>query len=158
MVRGWIAKGCKTFLLCTARIWTGRRGERDAARPSLEAAFREGPGDIFGRLAQALTQILAGHNDIAVQIVDGIVRQRETLRATDGEITYKEAQIYALAGANELAVDRLATAVEEGFFCAQCLELDPSFADLRESSALADVLARARDRQQALSRPDGNGA
>lgn len=131
------------------------RGNVDDVRAELEPAFRAGPGEVFGRLSYALLATVEGDGASAQRIVDSLARQRQSLGGTDGEITYKEAQILALAGARKAAIDRLETAVGQGFFCAPCLIADPSFDGLRDAPEWQAVLESARRRHRAFGRRFG---
>lgn len=131
------------------------RDRVDAARAELEPAFRAGPGEVFGRLAYALLATVEGDGAAARRIVDSLARQRQRLGGADGEITYKEAQILALAGAREEAIERLSAAVDQGFFCAPCLIADPSLDSLRDAVEWEPVLEAARRRHRAFGRRFG---
>jgi DNA-binding winged helix-turn-helix (wHTH) protein/TolB-like protein len=123
---------------------------QQAAREVLEPAFRLNPNDLFARYASALLAILEGDQQTAAEIVRGVVRQRRALSSPDGEATYTEAGLLALAGEPEAALDRLANAVDQGFFCSPCLRSDPLLRTLRSEAAFAKLLARAERRHRAF--------
>ena len=64
----------------------------------------------------------------------------------DGEVTYKQAQLLALAKDPEGALDNLAEAVEEGFFCVVCIEQDPVLSTLKSEPRFAAIAESARRR------------
>jgi DNA-binding winged helix-turn-helix (wHTH) protein len=118
----------------------GRTGEALAV---LRPAFRDHPGDVFARLASALADVLEGHREAASLQLQQLGRQAAELQASDGEVTFKRAQLWARAGREQEAVADLRRAVEQGFFCPACIHGDPALAALRGGPALGEVLARA---------------
>ena len=131
------------------------RGQEKAARSALEPAFRINPADLFGRMSHALMAIMEGEPEQARSIVESICLQRDALGSRDGEITYKQAQLFALAGDPDRALDELAKAVEQGFFCHRCFGLDPTLAGLRRDPKYTVVVERAADRHRAFARRFG---
>lgn len=125
-------------------------GDLAAAREVLDASFRSNPADIFGRFAQALMAILDGDHEAGRSIVLQIARQRRDLGGRDGEITYKEAQLLALAGDLENAAAQLELAVAQGFFCAPYLRIDPALEGLRDTPSFARILQAATERHRAF--------
>lgn len=125
-------------------------GSADLARQTLEPAFRESPGQIFGRLSHALLAVLDDDPEGAVAIVSQISRQRQELGAVDAEITLKQAQVLALAGAADRALDELERTVDGGFFCVRCLALDPSLDAVRGDPRWNQILIEARRRHLAF--------
>jgi DNA-binding winged helix-turn-helix (wHTH) protein/tetratricopeptide (TPR) repeat protein len=127
------------------------RGRPEAARGWLESSVRAGQSSVFGRLAQALLAAMDGRHAEAERLVGEIALQRRSRGAADGEITYKQAEVLALAGRTEAAAKELRRAVEEGFFCARCFELDPAFASMRDDQEYLEALALARERHTAFA-------
>lgn len=126
-------------------------GHPDTAAAVLEPAFRENPGDVFGRLASALLAQIEGDSTAAIEIVRQVARQREAQGAVDGEITFKQAEILALAGDASEALEQLKRAVDQGFFCPRCLREDPVLAPLRSLTGMGDILAAADARHRAFA-------
>lgn len=128
------------------------RGDHAAARAALDPAFRENPGTVFGGLAHALLRVVEDDPRGAATIVRQVASQRQELGAVDGEITYKQAQILALAGDRAGALEQLARAVEQGFFCLPYLRSDPALRSLDGDPAYERVLALARAKHEAFGR------
>ncbi|MEM1182088.1 MAG: winged helix-turn-helix domain-containing protein, partial [Acidobacteriota bacterium] len=96
-------------------------GEPEAAKTMLSPAYALNPTDLFARYAASLLASLDGDPASALEWVRGVVRQREDLGNRDGELSFKEAQLLALAGDGAAALGHLGRAVDEGFFCPRCL-------------------------------------
>ncbi len=114
----------------------------------VEPAFRLNPSDLFARFASALTAVLEDDDVAALEIVRGIVRQRRELGSRDGELTFKEAQLFAWAGSDPEALDRLEAAVDGGFFCARCIAEEPAFANLSQDARFQALLETASGRHR----------
>jgi tetratricopeptide (TPR) repeat protein len=130
-------------------------GRPERAREVLRPAFRDNPADLFARFAHALLAVLEGDHAAARAIVRQIALQRRELGAVDGEITYKQAQLLALAGDRDAALEQLALAVEQGFFNVPFLTSDPLLASLRADPSYARTVAAAGERHQAFGRRFG---
>ncbi|MBZ0114265.1 MAG: winged helix-turn-helix domain-containing protein [Thermoanaerobaculia bacterium] len=128
-----------------------RVGRVEEAHEMLEPAFRLNPADLFARLASSLTAILEGDDATGLEIVRGVVRQRQRLGTVDGEMTFKEAQLLAWAGSGEEALDRLEATLEAGFFCPRCIEDEPAFAPWRDDPRYLELVARAQTRHRAFA-------
>jgi tetratricopeptide (TPR) repeat protein len=128
-----------------------RLGRLDAARETLDPAFRLNPSDLFARFSSCLVATLEGDEATGLEIVRGIVRQRQELGTPDGEMTFKEAQLLAWAGSLDEALVRLQSAVDGGFFCPRCLADEPVFAAARGDSRFTGALERARERHLAFA-------
>jgi hypothetical protein len=126
-------------------------GRSDDARAQVAPAFRSSPHDLFARFCQALGAIIEGRAQQAITDVRQIARQRAELGARDGEMTYKQAQLLALAGDREGGASELARAASQGFFCSDCFEQDPALASLRDTATFRLVLTEARQRQAAFA-------
>ncbi len=134
------------------RGWVELMEKRPAiAQRVLEPAFRLNPSDDYARLSQALLAIIEQRPDEAREIVRQFAKQRELVGAIDGEMTYRTAQLFALAGDRDAALRQLSRSVEQGFFCVPYLESDPAMASLRGEQEFARVIERARERQARLS-------
>jgi tetratricopeptide (TPR) repeat protein len=123
----------------------------DALR-ELEPAFRAHPADVFARLAEGLAAILHGRSAEARLLLGQLALQRERLDASDGEVTFKLAELSARAGDPEAALRHLRRAVEQGFFCPPCLDGSRALRPLRAHPAFTALLASARARRAAFAR------
>jgi DNA-binding winged helix-turn-helix (wHTH) protein/tetratricopeptide (TPR) repeat protein len=121
-------------------------GRAKEAYDVLEPAFRTNPNDSFARMSHALLAILDERRGDARRIVDELVRQRRAVGSSDGEMTYKIAQLYALAGVRAAALQQLRLAVSQGFFCVRYLESDPLLHVLRSEPEYGRILDAARTR------------
>ena len=128
------------------------RGNDEIATEILEPAFRKNPEDVFGRFAHALLSIIEGDLEAARVIVRKIIDQRRSLDATDGEMTYKQAQLLALAGDVEGALEEFRLAVESGFVCVPYFAIDPAIESLRARPDFGEVYRQALDRHLAFGR------
>jgi len=124
-----------------------RRDRKEEAKRLLEPVFRMNPGDVFARLSQAMLAVLEGDNAEAVLILDHLVLERERLGGSDGEVTYKIAQLYADAGQAGKAARQVARAVEQGFFCVPCFAGDAALDTARPMPEYREALVRAEARQ-----------
>ncbi len=127
------------------------RGDEESALRLSTLAYRSSPEGVFGQFARAMSLALEGDLAGARVVVESMSRQRTELEALDGEIDYKQAQLLALAGDDEGALQELDLAVERGFFCARCLLTDPLLDDLRGSDGFTQVVERAVERHLAFA-------
>ena len=102
-----------------------QRGREAKARAVLAPVFRRQPGDLFARLAQAQLAILEGDRGQALLHLRQLALQRHAVGGSDGEVTYKLAQLLALAGSPDEAFGQLRLALAQGFFCPACLRKRP---------------------------------
>jgi predicted Zn-dependent protease len=127
---------------------SGRRAE---ARAQLAPSFRQHPNDVFSRLCRALIAVIDGRSAEAVTEIRHLARQRLELDGRDGEMTYKQAQLLALAGDREASAAELERAVQQGFVCARCIEQDPALAAIHDTPRFQRALAAARARHTAFA-------
>ena len=127
------------------------QGHPGIAYRTLEPAFRSNPADAHARLSHALLAVIEGRHDEARAITRHFVRQRELVGETDAEMTYRIAQLAALAGDDALAVRQLERAIQQGFYCVPMIERDPALVSLRQGAGFAQLLARAARKQQAFA-------
>ena len=126
-------------------LWRG--GSPQSATQELAPAFRERPADPFARLAEALVAILEERRDDARLLLGQLALQRARLAASDGELTFRIAELLAAAGDRERALVEAERAVEQGFFCSRCLAGAPAFATLQGEARYSALLAAARRRE-----------
>lgn len=131
------------------------RGDREAARGALGPAFLDHPGDLFGRLCQALLANLTGEPEEARVVLRQLARQRTEKGARDGEVTYKIGELLILSGAPDEGFKQLGLAVEQGFFCPRCLATDPVLAPVADDQRFHAVLAAATERHLRFARTHG---
>ncbi len=127
-----------------------RRDDHGEVLRQLRPAFAVAPGDVFARLAEALLAIEEGRTADSRVILRQLALQRERLASGDGEVTFKIAQLLALAGDDDGAVASLARAVEEGFFCPPCMIDGRVFAPLQDRADYQTSVAAARARHMAF--------
>lgn len=128
------------------------QGRPNDARRALESGFQVDPNDPFARLSEALARILAQDEESAGVLLDAFVQHRENHGMRDGEFTYKIAQLYALAGDPEAALDQLQVAVEQGFFNTAYLQRDRLLDNLRDDPRFHTILQNAEARHTAFGR------
>jgi len=127
-------------------------GRPEEARPHLEHAFKNYPNDVFSRLSQAMLAVIDADMDTARVTILQLASQRRRQNNTDAEITYKQAQLLALAGNHEAALENLAQAVAQGFFNVQYLISDPLTETLRDKPQFEATLAAATQRHLAFAK------
>lgn len=135
-----------------------RRGDVEESRRQLASAFGAGLADPYVRLCEALLAIEEGAPGDARVILRRLYAQRRRLGSANAEVTFKVAQLQALAGDADGAVETARHAVEGGFFCAPCLDDASTLGTLRQRADFRSVVAAARVRQGAFVRRFGLGA
>jgi DNA-binding winged helix-turn-helix (wHTH) protein len=125
-------------------LW--RNGHAIEAREELAPGFRERPSDPFARLSEALVAVIDGRHADAGLLLGQLALQRQRLAATDGELTYRVAELLAAAGDGERALAEAERAVAQGFACAPCFSASPGFAGIASEPRLAALVHRAAER------------
>ncbi|MGB7490712.1 MAG: winged helix-turn-helix domain-containing protein, partial [Thermoanaerobaculia bacterium] len=97
-------------------------GNTDAAIAVLEPAFREHPGDLYGRLCQALLAVVKGDGAEARVVLGQLAHQREAEASLDGEVDFEMAELFVMAGDEQSGIQQLEAARDRGFVCAPCIE------------------------------------
>ena len=105
----------------------------DQARSILQGVVKRTPNDLFGQFSQALMYIIENDDSSAVKVIDKIVQLRKKKNHTDGEMTYKLVQLYALAGAQDLALQYLQVSVDQGFFPMNYFLIDPALKSIQKN-------------------------
>ncbi len=126
-------------------------GDSTAAREILRGVTSLTPDDLFGKFSQALQHIIDQENDAAIAVVDAIAKQRQENGHTDGEMTYKLSQLYALAGESDKALQYFAVAVNQGFFPVNYFLRDPAMHSIADAPSFLSVVKQAASRHQAFS-------
>lgn len=127
-----------------------RRGDHGEVARHLRPAFAMAPGDVFARLAEALLAVEEGRATDSRAILRQLALQRDRLGSGDGEVTFKIAQVFTLAGDHDSAAAALARAVDQGFFCPPCMSDRLVFAPLEGRDDFQRTLAVARTRHMAF--------
>jgi len=129
--------------------------QTDAASAVLEAVVYRTPDDLFGQFSQGLLHIIREDDEAAKRVIDSIVSQRIENHHTDGEMTYKLAQLYALSGHHEAALEQFQLAVDQGFFPVSYFIHDPAMINLVDNPAFQSIVQQADERHQAFARRHG---
>ena len=127
------------------------RGQGERA-VSVLAGIESGGTSVFSRLAAALDAALEGRNDAAASIVRSLRDERRMKGDTDGEVTFKQAQILSVAGDLPAALADLAETVNQGFVCVDCFESTVLLEPVRGLPEYQRVRARALARHLAFGR------
>lgn len=138
-----------------ARFYRGyalwRSGRPSEAAQELGPAFRERPSDPFARLAEALVAVIEGRSDDARLLLGQLALQRTRLSASDGEQSFRVAELLAAAGDRERALTEAERAVAQGFFCSRCFAAAPAFATFAGEARFVALLEAARRRETLAS-------
>ena len=76
---------------------------------------------------------------------------RSDNKQTDGEMTYKIAQLFALIDENDLAIKYLQKALNEGFFPAQYWLKDPAMTKIISTAEFKSLYNQAQKRHRAFA-------
>jgi len=95
---------------------------------------------IEGRRGQAAAKVVATHD------------RRHANGIRDGEMTFKEAWLMSLAGRDEIAMDYLERAIEQGFTCSECIANSPFVGPKTGSNRFRALTDRVRVSEQEWSR------
>ncbi len=87
----------------------------------------------------------------AINVIDAISQQRNAKKLSDGEMTYKLVQLYALANANELALKNLQIAVDQGFFPVNYFLNDPALTSIQNTEFFSTIMRQATQRHEAFA-------
>ena len=109
----------------------------------------------FSNLAVALREALAGNRASAVALLTSIADDRRAAGDRDGEVTFKMAQIHAVADDAARALDTLGEAVTQGFVCVSCFESSVLLTPVRALEGFSRVTERAALRRQQFGRRFG---
>ncbi|MEO8275148.1 MAG: winged helix-turn-helix domain-containing protein [Thermoanaerobaculia bacterium] len=130
-------------------LW--RSGRPAEAAQELGPAFLERPTDPFARLAEALVAEIEGRNDDARLLLGQLALQRTRLAASDGELTFRVAELLAGAGDSERSLVEAERALGQGFFCSRCFATAPAFAGVSHEPRFAAIVGRAKRREAAFA-------
>ncbi len=126
-------------------------GDSDQALIILEGVVNRTPEDLFGKFSKALLKIIRSDFANAVVEINGIVSQRDEKNHTDGEMTYKLAQLCALANSKKMALEKLQTSVDQGFFPMNYFLRDPALKSIQVSEQFSAIVQQAHQRHLAFA-------
>ena len=129
----------------------GRRANAVAHLVGIEASAT----NVFIGLARALHAGLTGRERDGVAMIRVIADERRAAGNSDGEITFKQAQILSIAGEPSSALATLNEAVAQGFVCVTCFESSSLLEPVRALPDYQRVKQRAAARQLAFGRRFG---
>ncbi len=118
----------------------------ESAEAVLKAVINKTPDDLFGRFAQALLLIIEQDMDQAFNIIKEIETHRDEKKHTDGEMTYKLAQLYALSGCSDDALRVLERSIQQGFFPHQYFFHDPAMNRVKDRPKFKTLVLSAQKR------------
>ncbi|MFV0542835.1 MAG: TPR end-of-group domain-containing protein [Marinicella pacifica] len=84
--------------------------------------------------------------------IDAVLNLRHNHGHKDGEMTYKQAQLYALAGDKEAALKQLKQSLEQGFFPAQYWQNDPALTSIIDDPRFIELFKQAQQRHRAFAK------
>ncbi len=120
-------------------------GKREQARATLGPAFRLNPNDVFARLSQALLAIAEERPEEAREVLRQLRRERQETGASDGELTFKIAELFAMAGDTGSGLRELELAVRQGFACAPCIDSGPVWNAARNHPQFVSLMKPSRN-------------
>ncbi len=112
----------------------------------LQSVLDKTPDDLFGRFSQALLHVLHDQPQDALVIAEDIAALRTQMGHSDGELTYKQAQLFAMAGDTGRAMEQLQLAVDQGFFSVKYFHTDPAIQGLQDLPEFIDIVQQAKTR------------
>lgn len=127
------------------------QGKQTEAEPILRAVLQRTPDDLFGQFSQALLFVIDDDKPAAIALIDKMLNERKVNQHYDGEMTYKLLQLYALVGADDLALEALQLAVDQGFFPFNYFLNDPALESIRGTDKFNAVIEKAIQRHEAFA-------
>lgn len=127
------------------------RGRVKQAVAVLKPHIKTSNETVFHYYAKALYTIGLKDNERAHTIISEVVKLRQNQNQTDGEMTYKQAQLYALAGDQNAAIEQLKISLQQGFFPAQYWQNDPAMATLIDNPRFKTMAEQAQQRHRAFA-------
>jgi DNA-binding winged helix-turn-helix (wHTH) protein len=128
------------------------RGRRGGLPGDLGNLFARNPEHLFARLGLAMGAALAGRQAEARTALDALARDRPAFNDHDGEVTFKQSQILALAALPDAGLATLEQAVAQGFVCESCFEHSTLLGEVRKRPGYKAILERARQRHDDFGR------
>lgn len=127
------------------------KGDRAGALRHMQAGEQLGVPGPFQDLCRVYRALLEGHAAEALADLRHIDDVRGKLRIPDGELTFKEAEAYALLGDQDRAVDCATRAFVQGFSCARWYESSPFLDPMRSHPRWPMLRRNIRERQAVLA-------
>ena len=124
------------------------QGDREAAGREFARAYELNPALLHAQYGQAIALTLRGANQSAL----ALLRRLEMQGHPDGEMQYKLAQAFAVAGDADAALRALRMSVGAGFVCSDYFLNDPLLRTLRDLQQFQAVVQASRQSQEALRR------
>ncbi len=116
-------------------------GRIEEALETLGRARRKNPGRLFSRYAEALERTMRGETQEASIVLEALREETSKSKVfADGEMHYRQASLFAMAGDPESALAELRTALEESFLCHLCVDGDPAFQSFKERVDYREVV------------------
>ncbi len=122
--------------------------QENEAQLILNAVVARTPDDLFGQFSQALLWVIEGNNQAAIELIDVMLDARAANNHNDGEMSYKLLQIYALAGADQQALNTLQKAVDQGFFPFNYFLVDPALISIKGAAQFKSIISQAEARHE----------
>ena len=127
-------------------------GQLTEAASAFDRAYELNQASVITQIGKALRFAIAGKNREGLQLLKTAEARITKLGIGDGEIAYKFAQAYDALGDNDSALRALDRSIDQGFFCYPYFAADPLLKNVRSEPACANILEKARRRQEALKR------
>jgi DNA-binding winged helix-turn-helix (wHTH) protein/TolB-like protein/lipopolysaccharide biosynthesis regulator YciM len=127
-------------------------GDMTQAAAAFDRAYELNQASVITQIGKALRFAMAGKNREGLQMLKTAQARIAKPGIGDGEITYKFAQVYDALGDKESALRALDRCIDQGFFCYSYFVSDPLLKNIRSEPACANILEKARRRQEAFAR------
>lgn len=127
-------------------------GDMNQAAAALDRAYELNPGSVICQIGKALRFAIAAKNREGLQMLKIAEAKIAKPGIGDGEITYKFAQAYDALGDKVSALRALDRSIDQGFFCYPYFAADPLLKNTRSEPECANILEKARLRQEAFRR------
>lgn len=127
------------------------RGDQSEALQRLKSSPLPWGNSRFGQLGYALCTFLEGQRSESRAALEGLVQQHLKLRAPDGEFILKLAELMALHGELNGALDLCVRAASHGFGCVPWYEQSPFLTPVRGMLKFQALLQTLRERQAAMA-------
>ena len=128
------------------------RGETKTALDILSTHKTNNPTSTFQYYVMALYHICQQQYKQALKSINALTAWRQKQGHHDGEMTYKQAQLYALAGDKVAALEQLEQSLGQGFFPAQYWQNDPALNTIHDQPRFKELFNRAQQRHRAFAR------
>jgi len=127
----------------------------DLANKVLREVVIRTPNDLFGQFSQALLHVIDGDDVNANKVIDTIAKLRDNKKHSDGEMTYKLAQLYALTGDQAKALEFLQISVDQGFFPMNYFLVDPALKSIQDTAGFIHIVDQATKRHESFAKRFG---